>query len=159
MTCLSGNSWTNENQQQYCLLSLVILRETMRKNHWATRVPAKDGQCKNLYHLWAFHRTVVDGKICLVYFKDISWVKLWGTLVELKGCFCRLMNDHLQLNANKCVLFQKNICPKPSNKYELKIFLRLNSYYRCFVMEYSKIAKTLHPLVGKNMTLDFPNCQ
>ena len=113
---------------------------------------------------------------CLVYMDDIivpsSTVD--ENLTRLEHVFQRLITAKLKLKPKKCVFFQKSVkvlghvvsadgvhtdeekisavkqWPIPTSAKQLKSFLGLATYYKRFVPDFSKIAKPLYSLCGKN---------
>jgi len=87
----------------------------------------------------------------------------------------RLRAANLKLNCGKCELFRRRVSflghiisgdgievqpekteavrcwPKPNNLTELRSFLGLAFYYRCFICEFSVVASPLYNLMRKNV--------
>lgn len=112
---------------------------------------------------------------CLVYLDDVI---VFGKTFEehchnLQKVFERLRSAHLKLNPKKCALFRPEVYylghiisregvrtdpskidavkhwPVPQDKHQLRSFLGLATYYRRFVKDFAKIAKSLHQLTEK----------
>ena len=123
--------------------------------------------------------TVLAGlhwQICLIYLDDVIVIgKSFEDMIKNLGVvFERLQQSGLKLKARKCQLFGKEVeflghiisekgvetdpsktqCiemwPTPKNVKDVRAFIGLCSYYRCFVYRFSEIAKPLHKLTEKN---------
>ena len=118
-------------------------------------------------------------QICLVYLDDVlvhakTFPQAIANLDQVFGC---LRQAGLKLSPEKCTLFAKEVAylghmtghervksnpgkvkvveewPIPSNIKEVRGFLGLCSYYRCFVAKLAEIARPLHRLTEKGTRL------
>ena len=113
-------------------------------------------------------------QILLVYLDDIIVYdnSILGMVERLDKVFTRLKQHGLKLKPEKCKFFQKQVgylgyivsgdgiatdpekvrvvkeWPTPKSVCELRAFLGFAGYYRCFVKDFSKIAKPLYELVS-----------
>ena len=116
----------------------------------------------------------LNNKICAIYLDDIL---IWSTTLDehlkrLDAVFKRLSDVGLKLKPSKCSFFPDKIgylgyiisskgvetdpskieavtqWATPKNADDIRKFLGFTGYYRCFVKEYSKIAKPLTDLLG-----------
>ena len=133
--------------------------------------------------------TVLAGlarKTCMVYIDDILvFSKTFEEhLTHLEQIFNRLRQAGLRLKLKKCTFAQPKVeylghvvtrdgievdpkkveavkgFPQPTNLKTLRSFLGLASYYRRFIPNFSKEARPLHSLTGKNAPFVWtPTCQ
>ena len=115
-------------------------------------------------------------KICVIYLDDIIIFSrsYEDHLQHLDAVFERIKGHGLKLNPSKCTFFQQRLkslghiisengievnqdkikalqtWPVPTNVEELRSFLGFAGYFRKFVKDYSKVAKCLNDLLGRN---------
>jgi hypothetical protein len=118
---------------------------------------------------------------CPVYLDDFIVVcrTFQEQLDNLRKVFQRLREAHLKLNREKCQLFQKEVpylryivspegvttnpekleavknWPSPTDKYQLRSFLGLCTYYRRFIHGFADIAKPLTRLAEEKRTFEW----
>ena len=125
-----------------------------------------------------FHRLMectlegLSGLHCLIYL-DVFSANFDDHLTRLSAVFDRLRTAGLMLKPTKCSFAQTHVCylghnissdgiepdkaqlsaittyPTPHNHKEVKQFIGLSNYYRCFIRGYAEITKPLHQLQCK----------
>ena len=101
---------------------------------------------------------------------------MWRNIWRLEEIFQRLKAANLTLKPSKCHFFKQQVeflghivsqegvstdpqkvkavkeWPIPRRVRDVRAFLGLTGYYRCFIQNYGEIAKPLHELTEKNTT-------
>ena len=120
-------------------------------------------------------------RILLLYLDDVL---IYGSTFDeqrkrLTIVFDRIRESKMKLKPKKCVLFQKAVnylghlvseegvttdpekiksvkeWPRPTNVLEVRSFVGLCAYYRCFIESFSTTAAPLHDLTRKNKKLSW----
>ena len=114
----------------------------------------------------------LSGEQCLIYLDDIIIFSstFEDHLLRLTSVFDRLSSAGLKLKAKKCYFARTHVTylghikgiepdgtkiaavtayPTSSNPKEVKQFMGLSNYYRCFIPAYAQIAEPLHRLLRK----------
>ena len=128
---------------------------------------------------WLMHRVLhgLDWKICLVYIDDVILFSstFEEHLLRLSAVFDCLRNANLKLKPSKCHFARSSVnflgfvvsaegilpdtskidavktCPTPRSVTEVRSFLGLCTYYRCFVRDFAQIASPLNRLTRKSV--------
>lgn len=105
-----------------------------------------------------FERLMESGlhcSICLIYLDDVIVVeKTFEMVRNLAIIFLQFYHANLKLKLQTCQLFKKEVklLGTPASVTEVRSFLGLYSYYRCFIAQYSEIVKPLCKLTEQGTT-------
>jgi hypothetical protein len=126
----------------------------------------------------------LNWKVCPIYIDDIIIFSFEEHLAHLDLVFSRLREANIKLKATKChfafskvkylghIVSREGIQPDPDKisavkdfpvpkkVKDVRSFLGLANYYRCFIKDFSKIAKPLTQLLRKNVKFQWTEaCQ
>lgn len=127
----------------------------------------------------------LQGVRCFVYLDDVVCYShdIRSHIINLTSIFQRLRDFKLKLQPDKCEFLSRDVCylghviteqgvkpnpekikavtefPIPKSPKDIKSFLGLVSYYRCFIPHFSKTAKALTSLLKKDTPFNWANQQ
>ena len=138
------------------------------------------GLCNALVTFQRLMQTVLSGpeyKSCFIYLDDVQVASktFEDHLIHLREVFSRLRSSNLRLKPEKCELIRDKVpflghvvsaqgiepnpakteriknYPTPTDVTEVRRFLGLASYYRCFVPKFASIASPIHAPTKKRV--------
>ena len=176
---LASGCWQIEMSEEVHQKSVFVTHCSL---HEFVRMPF--GLCNAPAMFQRLMEFVLDGmlwKNCFLYIDDVLVCSktLDEHLTHLTEVFRRLRKANLRLKLKKCMFLHPKVqylghvisregvspdpekvekvknYPVPTNPTEVRQFLGLASYYRCFMKDFAKIAKPLYSLTCKDNIMTF----